>query len=391
MILNDGKYYDENSKILFSSIDLFEEFSIMHETKKEKNYNIYELILLPTERCNFRCAYCYENHDGPKWSDTDILSIKKLISRLLEVYDGVYIIWFGGEPMLELDKVIDVNSYARVESIKNNKYFNSSMTTNGVLLDKYNVEKCIKAGISGFQITLDGLSNTHNKTRKKADGSGTFDKIMKNLLDMKMLNYPFFNIVIRVNMTLEMLNDFEKIDGFFFETFHDDDRFSFLYKEVGDYGGEKVKDLAENMINKDDMRLVTKNNVIEVYNQLINIDCYATLENSMVVRGDLSIAQCTVKLYDPFNNTGRLYIDSTLEDINRISTSFKKTLETRKCVECIHHNRCMMPSCPYRTIDEDMCKRGQKEFESALNHINNNPTLQLLKKRGFYIDCIDEI
>ena len=35
-----------------------------------------KLILFPTEKCNFRCLYCYEDHVGEKMSSDTISSIK---------------------------------------------------------------------------------------------------------------------------------------------------------------------------------------------------------------------------------------------------------------------------------------------------------------------------
>ncbi len=46
------------------------------------NPEVMELILYPTEQCNFRCTYCYENFDIGKMSESVQLSVKKLISEL---------------------------------------------------------------------------------------------------------------------------------------------------------------------------------------------------------------------------------------------------------------------------------------------------------------------
>ena len=40
---------------------------------------IFKLILLPTEKCNFRCSYCYENYEIGQMSNQTMESIKKLI------------------------------------------------------------------------------------------------------------------------------------------------------------------------------------------------------------------------------------------------------------------------------------------------------------------------
>ena len=40
-----------------------------------------KLILFPTEKCNFRCLYCYEDHVGEKMSSDTISSIKKFLVK----------------------------------------------------------------------------------------------------------------------------------------------------------------------------------------------------------------------------------------------------------------------------------------------------------------------
>src|ERR1044071_7965793 len=59
-----------------------------------------QLILLPTEQCNFRCMYCYEDFSGGRMSPGVSEGVKRLIDRRLDGLRSLTVSWFGGEPLL---------------------------------------------------------------------------------------------------------------------------------------------------------------------------------------------------------------------------------------------------------------------------------------------------
>ena len=63
------------------------------------------LYLLPTEECNFRCKYCYEEFRhiwmSQETQDGIIEYVKTNISR----YKFLRVEWFGGEPLLALNAI----------------------------------------------------------------------------------------------------------------------------------------------------------------------------------------------------------------------------------------------------------------------------------------------
>lgn len=93
--------------------------------------------------------------------------------------------WFGGEPMLFFNKMVDycirINKYC----VEHEILFQHSMTTNGYLLTKDKAAKLIECGINLYQITIDGTSNTHDKYRQLKNGSPTWQTIVNNLIDLK--------------------------------------------------------------------------------------------------------------------------------------------------------------------------------------------------------------
>jgi sulfatase maturation enzyme AslB (radical SAM superfamily) len=65
--------------------------------------NFLNLIILPTEACNFRCTYCYETFEHKKMKKEVVNGIKALIGRRGPELNKLEIAWFGGEPLLAFD------------------------------------------------------------------------------------------------------------------------------------------------------------------------------------------------------------------------------------------------------------------------------------------------
>lgn len=163
------------------------------------------LIILPTEACNFRCTYCYETFENKKMSRRVVTGIKSLIDRRGAELNELEISWFGGEPLLAFDVVTDICKHAIGAAKAGGFNFSSNMTTNGYFLDRQCFLSCLANGIGSFQISLDGGPNDHNTSRKLASGAGTFDRIWANLLAMKEVPGEF-TILLRTPLHLRELH-----------------------------------------------------------------------------------------------------------------------------------------------------------------------------------------
>ena len=73
------------------------------------------LIILPTEQCNFRCKYCYEDFKVGKMAKFCVEGINKLISQRLPNTSNLTISWFGGEPLLALDIISNISHHIKNE------------------------------------------------------------------------------------------------------------------------------------------------------------------------------------------------------------------------------------------------------------------------------------
>lgn len=159
----------------------------------------YHLIL--TNLCDSRCKYCYEksfrefdNGLDKKFKfdfsepDKTELNIDKLKSFLEKDKDAV-LIFYGGEPLLETEKI---------KKIIDNINVPFRMQTNAKLLDKLPIKYLNK--ISKMLVSIDGDKERTDYNR----GEGTFDLVVKNLKEARKQRYKG-EIVAR--MTLSEFSD----------------------------------------------------------------------------------------------------------------------------------------------------------------------------------------
>lgn len=137
---------------------------------------IRNAIVMLTNQCNCNCTYCFEERRSERMG----LEIAKDTLSFLHRSgsDRVGFTFFGGEPMMEFDRVI----VPLVEWSKT--AFNSptrfAMTTNGTLLSKERLDFLKENNIS-FMLSMDGSRTAQSGNRPLKDGRNSFDVVMENV------------------------------------------------------------------------------------------------------------------------------------------------------------------------------------------------------------------
>ena len=163
--------------------DATDEMTLVREKfEAQRMSHQYFLMVLPTYQCNLRCWYCIQNHENMFMADDTLENIKKRIILKLENPDitEFYLSWFGGEPLLAYDKVLELTSFARDFCHKNGKKFSCGITTNGTLLTPSRIEALREAGVGHYQITIDGDRETHNSIKQLGNGIA-YDTTLSNI------------------------------------------------------------------------------------------------------------------------------------------------------------------------------------------------------------------
>lgn len=274
------------------------------------------LILFPTEKCNFRCTYCYEDFEVGRMRPEVISAIKSLLDRRMDELETLNLSWFGGEPLLAKDIVFALSEHVQ-QRVKPSLSYRANMTTNGYLLDIETASRLIALGVTFFQISLDGFEAQHDKTRRRADGFGTFDRIWDNLLTLRKLKLSF-SVMLRVHFSPSNIAAIDDLIQAINREFAGDPRFTVYFKAIEKLGGSNdgeftVFDEAEKARIKIalEQRLTSPLQIHKLDSE--QYICYASIPNSLMIRADGSLGKCTVALSDERNRIGRIRPDGLID------------------------------------------------------------------------------
>ncbi len=132
----------------------------------------YEL----TGRCNLRCGFCY-NPWRTELSPPGELPTRdaiNLLAKLIDLTGCKYVSLTGGEPLLRSD-IYEIIRFLKSKGIK------VALVTNGTLLDREAIKRCLSDGVDLFQVTLLGdRADLHNRLT----GCDCFEKVIEAILDI---------------------------------------------------------------------------------------------------------------------------------------------------------------------------------------------------------------
>lgn len=155
------------------------------QLKYESQGLSFEVTILTTYSCNFRCVYCFEESVRDNVfldKDTSDLMVKWLIRRAEKRgIRRVHLVFYGGEPLLNIGPIYDISWQMKEWAKKKGAEFRFSIITNGSLISASLIDKFLSVGLKSVRITLDGHRETHDKKRPFMDGRPSFDVIMDNI------------------------------------------------------------------------------------------------------------------------------------------------------------------------------------------------------------------
>lgn len=272
----------------------------------------FHLILFPTEECNFRCVYCYEDFSIGNMPDWLVQAVKTLMTRKIPDLDVLNLSWFGGEPLVAKNVLFDIAETAYELTSKNDCYLTGDITTNGFLLDTKTLTRLVSLEQKSFQISIDGHKETHDTTRLTRNGRGSFDKIWRRLMDAAMTDLPF-KILLRVHVTAHNQTSVERFCELYAKELAQDSRFNLFFKAIENLGGDNQANVNR-LIESENPRVAAKTlqNIYAPTESNGNYICYASKPNSLIIRANGALNKCTVALKDDENNIGSINSDGTL-------------------------------------------------------------------------------
>jgi len=139
------------------------------------------MTLNVAQACNLRCKYCFAyagTYDQPAMMSREIARASvNMLMRLSGKEKHCSILFFGGEPMLNMDTISYTVEYAREQAKAHGKVMEFLMITNGTLLTPQNIDYLIRQGVH-VEISIDGPAEFHDRYRVFADGRGSYAQVV---------------------------------------------------------------------------------------------------------------------------------------------------------------------------------------------------------------------
>ena len=165
-----------DAKMLFTEDD-YEQYAAM-----AMKAPIKAMCLHVSHDCNLRCKYCFAQ-TGDFGGDRMLMKPetgKKAMDFLIKHSanrENLEVDFFGGEPLMAWDTVVETVKYARSIEKQHGKNFRFTITTNGMLLDDEKIDY-INREMSNCVLSLDGRKEVNDNIRPTPNGKGSYDIIV---------------------------------------------------------------------------------------------------------------------------------------------------------------------------------------------------------------------
>lgn len=347
----------ENQFIIEADRDEIYEVACNMERANKDAGNL-NLIILPTEACNFACPYCFVKENNVHMDNEMYDSILRFIDNQCSKFHSyskeslkISIGWFGGEPTLCAKDIVVFMK----ELMKRDIELDGKIVTNGYLLTNELFEMLLDAGVNNFQVTLDGMADNHDRFRKLKNGDGSFAQIYANLMNIKngfLANN--YHISVRGNFNKENISSMEKLSEKFLVDFGEDPRFDISFRPVLDFeqtrdsnsSGEiafcskqEALDIQSSLANLvyGDNDLKTSNRMFAVLPEPINKWCNVANSNSVIIDPKGNIFACDSVISDKNESIGKMGLDGEIT-YNAQEKRWRETIfqsaKYPKCQQC---------------------------------------------------------
>ncbi len=353
--INKGSYDIEEvklfEKLLRKGIVCRDSVDELEELRREENQqksddDTFRLTIFATNECNFRCVYCTQEHIVQHLKDSAADSILKLINKKASEFKKIILYWFGGEPLLELNRIKYVMEQGQRICEQRNCCIESFMTTNGYLLNESRIQQLKKLGLYGVQITIDGNKETHNTKRILAGGQGTYEQVLQNLILCLKCG---IRVILRMNVSDENAADISEL----------------LNSIPKEYRSDVMVSIANIFQNEEKsdvfplMKQVMESGYLIYQRQNSYVGCSCCFSNSVTIDTDGSLLLCT---HAKEGRVGHLGFDgnAVIEETAKVhQMKTVSALDNPQCRDCIELPYCL-GDCNFARIKYNQCCLGKR-------------------------------
>ena len=311
-----------------------------------------QFVIMLSDNCNYHCVYCFEENQLCKFGDMTIETQKDTIDFIkrecekVKKLEIVNIEYFGGEPTLCSDIIINISNELTPYFESLNVKYESCIVTNGRFFNKEFIEKIKDCRLSLCQITLDGMPKSYAKLKgcKESD----FYAVIQNIKDLQ--DKLHIQIRIHINHNVEELKELmhfiakEKLKvGIYYQHIKDMDLTAEEYQEAFAYYVEEVKEF-EKFLKDNDYTHYFDNRFFKY-----TCACPANDSNRFAItnRGDLY--RCPEQLTNPTLKIGNIkdgVLNKELDDYFVENNPLPN--ENLDCKNCQIYGHCFGKCCAER-------------------------------------------
>lgn len=162
-----------------------------------------DVSLVLTHDCNLGCGYCYTGAKFRKRMSPETAE-KALDLAFGDEAEEVQLSYFGGEPTLELELLLQLARSARARAAKSGQRLVQTVTTNGTLLDAEKIAALYAEDIY-LALSIDGVRAAHEANRPRMGGGSSFDGVERALHLLVEAGRPFETISVITPASVEHL------------------------------------------------------------------------------------------------------------------------------------------------------------------------------------------
>jgi uncharacterized protein len=178
------------------------------------------VTLCVANECNLRCRYCiYSGRYPERTANHDGTMAEETVRETLDYYlrhssdsSRMHLGFYGGEPTLSMDLVRFAVQYLKAGA--SGKELAFGMTTNLVDVDEETLAFLCENKFA-LVVSLDGPEPVHDRYRVRADGSGTFRRVMRNLERIRDRDPEYFGLHVSMQAVLAPPFNAKEIVDFF--------------------------------------------------------------------------------------------------------------------------------------------------------------------------------
>ncbi|WP_162290902.1 radical SAM/SPASM domain-containing protein [Acidovorax carolinensis] len=340
------------------------------------------LTVLTTLACNFSCYYCYEKREPGRMGGQVRSRVLELLETRLPNLTRASINWYGGEPLLVKDAIVDITAHVRDQCNAAGVAFRSKMISNCYLLDRGVAQDLSRAGVDEVQVSFDGPMEIHDIIRHQS-GKPTFNRIVENIVNAS----EFFKIIIRVNISER---NSERIDELLDQLASAGVAdFAIIYFANLHANGVGCSDMSEPELN--DMIKTSKfvsqsleykrsalRKGFKVRTPLATTNiCSAVVEGGFVIEPTGAVQKCYLDVGSSAESIGKIGSKglaaipiSTIQKYNRRKWTSFSPFEDPECLACVALPICYS-GCPWEAMrgrpKADRCHPLRSELSQYLN------------------------